>query len=152
MARHEHRRATHVQIILEVLDDQAWHSLNEILGYAWSVHGVGINATHSRIAELRRRGYVIEHVKRDGDDGNAHGYQLLSSPSLPTPAGTADSSPPIPAGVGSEDAELALGAGGAVGGPNPQLPMASPAPPLDEALPPPALDSDEPEQLSLEAA
>lgn len=146
MAGPEHRRATGCQIILEVLDDQAWHSLNEILDYARSVHGVGINATHSRVAELRLHGHVICHVKRAGYGGSAHGYQLLSS-SLPTPAESRVDSAPPAAGVGSEDAELALGSGGAAGGQNPQPPGTSPAPPVNEALPPLML-----EQLSLEAA
>jgi hypothetical protein len=94
---------------------------------------------------LRRRGEGIVCEKLPGIDGSrGYGYRLVS---LPTPAVPGLNTPA--AGVGSEDAELALGVGGAAGGRDPQLPVTSPAPPVNEALPPPV---QEPEQFPMEAA
>ena len=73
---------THNEKVLALLSDGEPHSHHEIYG----LFVIG----HSRIADLRKRGHVIESW-RDGDD---HFYKLcLGEPigSLPSPDGASDS-------------------------------------------------------------
>jgi hypothetical protein len=64
---------THCGRILELLSDGRWHNHHEL--YALNV------VAHSRIAELRERGHVIDHRRVVGADGEPdYLYQLISSP------------------------------------------------------------------------
>lgn len=67
------RRPTHCEVVLELLQDGEAHSHHEL--YALNV------VAHSRIAELRRRGFVIESWREAGRAGEpAYMYRLVSSP------------------------------------------------------------------------
>ena len=79
---------THADKVLALLADGLWHDHRE--GYALNV------MLHSRVADLRRRGYVIECEKT----GRQYRYRLVSSPSVGEPQ------PARPA-AGSEPARLA---------------------------------------------
>ena len=80
---------THNEKVLALLSDGKPHTHHEIYG----LYVIG----HSRIADLRKRGHVIESW-RDGDD---YLYQLCAGePSAPSPRLTADS---------SEESEARLG-------------------------------------------
>lgn len=59
--------------ILDVLADREWHSTAAIHRAA------GFSRLNSRIAELRPRGYVIEH-RGEGFGADLHEYRLISSP------------------------------------------------------------------------
>lgn len=62
---------THNERVLALLSDGRPHSHHELYG----LHVIA----HSRVADLRKRGYVIEQW-RDGDD---YLYQLTASPKPP---------------------------------------------------------------------
>lgn len=73
---------THNDRVLNLLSDGEWHSHHEL----YALHVIA----HSRVSELRRRGYVIE-IERDGD---LYLYRLASGPTelttatpVPTPSG-----------------------------------------------------------------
>jgi hypothetical protein len=55
--------------ILNVLEDGDWHTTSEILRAVPSI-------VHSRIAELRKRGYIIEH-ETTGTGANGSRYRLV---------------------------------------------------------------------------
>lgn len=66
---------THNERVLALLRDGREHDHHEL--YALNV------IAHSRIAELRRRGYVIQQRRETGPDGDArYIYRLVSEPSL----------------------------------------------------------------------
>jgi hypothetical protein len=67
--------------ILAVLADGSWHTTAEIHSR------VGGCVLHSRISELRARGYTIEH-KRTGPGAQGSRYRLLDAPAHVIGAGT----------------------------------------------------------------
>ena len=69
-----HRKRSQCAQILDVLEDGGWHTTAEILGIVPSV-------VHSRIAELRRKGYVIEHAC-DGPGADGNRYRLVPRDTL----------------------------------------------------------------------
>lgn len=82
---------THNERVLRLLSDGKPHSHHE--GYALGV------ILHSRVSELRRRGYAI----RSWREGDLYLYQLTASP-----LGTADVCPPssasaAPSGIGDPE-------------------------------------------------
>lgn len=92
------KRKSDADYLLEVLEDGRWHNLNEILDRSQAERGRRFTA-HSRAADLRKRGHVIE-VEVQHVDGYAHSrYRLLSAPRAleeaplsPSPARGAESS------------------------------------------------------------
>jgi hypothetical protein len=62
-------RFSQCEKILRVLEDGEWHSTAEVLQQVPSI-------VHSRIAELRKRGYIIEH-ERVGPGASGSRYRLL---------------------------------------------------------------------------
>jgi hypothetical protein len=69
------KRRTHCQIVLDVLGDRRWHTSSEIE----QAQPMRVN---SRVAELRRRGYLIEHKHLGGvpEGTAAHAYRLAATP------------------------------------------------------------------------
>lgn len=87
---------TDAEFILDVLGDGEEHSLAEILTRSMDDRGCGLTV-HSRVAELRKKGYAIEHLTVKGAErGHAHTYRLISAPA---PAAALD---PGPSGEGSD--------------------------------------------------
>jgi hypothetical protein len=74
---------THCAKVLALLSDGIWHSHHEL----YELHVMG----HSRVADLRRKGYVIECKKQFG----AYAYRLLSAPN-DRPAGETTPPPHTP--------------------------------------------------------
>lgn len=69
---------TDAEFILDVLGDGEEHSLAEILSRSMNERGCGLT-THSRVADLRKQGHVIEHLTVKGAErGHAHTYRLVS--------------------------------------------------------------------------
>lgn len=60
---------THAEMILDLLRDGRWHTASEL----YALHVIA----HSRIAELRRKGHVIEH-RQVGRGSAGHEYRLLT--------------------------------------------------------------------------
>ena len=74
---------THCERVLDLLSDGQPHTYREL-------YDLRVMA-HSRVADLRKRGHVID-CWRDGDD---YLYQLKASPSASSPeSGPADEPPP----------------------------------------------------------
>lgn len=68
------------EFLLAVLADGRPHSLAEILSRSMNERGCGLTV-HSRVADLRKHGYTIEHGRVEGAErGHAHTYLLVSSP------------------------------------------------------------------------
>lgn len=67
---------TDAEFLLEVLRDGEWHSLNQILARSFEQRGHGLTV-HSRAADLRDRGHVVEH-RMKGQRGAGSQYRLLS--------------------------------------------------------------------------
>lgn len=69
---------TDCDFILDVLGDGEEHSLAELLSRSMSERGCGLTV-HSRVAQLRTRGHVIEHATVKGAErGHGHTYRLVS--------------------------------------------------------------------------
>lgn len=84
---------TDCEFILDVLGDGEEHSLAEILRRSMDERGCGLT-THSRVADLRKKGYTIEHLTVPGAErGHAHSYRLVSAPATPVEPGPPDSEP-----------------------------------------------------------
>ena len=66
---------TDADFLLRVLRDGKPHNLNEILRRSFAERGCGLT-THSRAAELRKRGYDIRNWK-DGERGAGSWYRLV---------------------------------------------------------------------------
>jgi hypothetical protein len=62
-------RFSQCEKILRVLEDGEWHSTAEVLQQVPSI-------VHSRIAELRKRGYIIEH-ETTGPGASGSRYRLV---------------------------------------------------------------------------
>lgn len=62
-------RFSQCEKIMRVLEDGEWHTTSEILRAVPSI-------VHSRIAELRKRGYIIEH-ERTGSGAQGSRYRLV---------------------------------------------------------------------------
>lgn len=98
---------TDCEFILDVLGDGEEHTLAELLSRSMDERGCGLTV-HSRVAQLRTRGHVIEHATVKGADrGHGHTYRLVS---LAEP----EASSSVGAGSGSQvsgsasDGELTL--------------------------------------------
>lgn len=66
------RQPTHAEQILAVLADRKWHTSREI-------HSLVFCILHSRISDLRKRGYTID--RRGGGAGaENHEYRLVATP------------------------------------------------------------------------
>lgn len=65
---------THCDRLLAALADRRWHGHRELYALGMIVH--------SRVADLRRKGYQVEQ-RRDGDD---YLYRLAAVPEPPSPA------------------------------------------------------------------
>lgn len=70
-------KETDKQFLARVLSDGEWHSLNQILARSRQERGCGLTV-HSRAANLRADGFVIEH-KKDGERGDGSWYRLVGS-------------------------------------------------------------------------
>jgi len=68
---------TDADFLLRVLRDGRPHNLNEILRLSMAQRGCGLT-THSRAADLRKRGYDIRNWK-DGQRGNGSWYRLAGT-------------------------------------------------------------------------
>lgn len=69
---------TDCEFILDVLGDGEEHSLAELLTRSMAERGCGLTV-HSRVAQLRTRGHVIEHATVKGAErGHGHTYRLVS--------------------------------------------------------------------------
>lgn len=76
----EHRRPTDADWLRTHLDRHAgeWVDLNAILRASIAERGCGLTV-HSRAAELRARGFVVENrTKRTADGRVASAYRLVS--------------------------------------------------------------------------
>lgn len=94
------RPATHAQRILNILADGRWHSSAELHRRVYCI-------LHSRIAELRRRGFVIEH-RGGGGGAENHEYKLLSAPDARQGAvGSSRSEQPVLPASGALSSEAA---------------------------------------------
>lgn len=68
--------------LLSVLADGRPHTLAYLLARSMNERGCGLTV-HSRVAEARKLGYVIEHARVPGEErGHGHTYTLVSSPEL----------------------------------------------------------------------
>ncbi len=81
---------TDCDFILQVLADGHPHTLNEILQRSFAERGCGLTV-HSRVAELRKQGYVVEHANIHGAArGAASTYRLVSLTESPVSHLTGD--------------------------------------------------------------
>jgi hypothetical protein len=64
------------EFIAEVLADGKWHSTSEILSYSIHERGHGLTV-HSRVSDLRSKGFEIEHRTAKGSRAQAHQYRLV---------------------------------------------------------------------------
>lgn len=90
---------TDSDFLLEVLRDGRWHGLGEILGRSQADRGCGLTV-HSRAADLRKRGLVVEQENRP--DTRRPGrvasfYRLLSAVTESSQAQAAGSPVSVPA-------------------------------------------------------
>lgn len=65
------KESTGCSRILHILNDGEWHTAAELYRSTASV-------VHSRIADLRKRGYMIEHRRTTGTDSTSHQYRLYT--------------------------------------------------------------------------
>lgn len=74
------RGPSHCAVLLEILGDGEPHTSSEILRGA--LERCGGMIVHSRVADLRRRGYTIECVHLDdvSSGAGAYSYRLLAEP------------------------------------------------------------------------
>jgi len=73
---------TDCEYLLELLDDEKPHSLNEILRRSFFDRGCGMTV-HSRAADLRKQGYdVVNEQVHGAKRGDASVYRLVK-PSVP---------------------------------------------------------------------
>jgi hypothetical protein len=70
------RSQTDCEFLLSVLDDESWHSTSELLRRSIEDRGFGMTV-HSRISDLRSKGFAIEHRQVKGERAAAHEYRLL---------------------------------------------------------------------------
>ena len=95
--------------LLSVLADGREHSLADLLARSVAERGCGLTV-HSRVAELRKHGHVVEHRRIAGfTRGYAHLYRLASSPRQELPYPHDDASP-------APGASLLVGGGSCSGG------------------------------------
>lgn len=68
------KRPSHVERVANVLADDQWHTSDELYHRTRSI-------VHSRIADLRRRGWEIEHQRVEGtNDARHHRYRVTRRP------------------------------------------------------------------------
>jgi hypothetical protein len=87
------RRKSGCERVLDLLSDGRWHPTYDLQV------GLGVMC-HSRIAELRSRGHLIEKRRTDGHGLHAYEYRLASTPGAATEPQADDppvSTPPLPA-------------------------------------------------------
>lgn len=69
------------QFLLTVLGDGRWHSHEEILQRSLRERGCGLTV-HSRAADLRKQGYVVDcHVRSERGQRKASFYRLVAASS-----------------------------------------------------------------------
>jgi hypothetical protein len=73
--RREEGRMTDGEFVLSVLSDGHWHSLNDVLRESFAERGCGLTL-HSRVADLRKQGHVIEW-RKVGPRGAGSQYRLV---------------------------------------------------------------------------
>lgn len=68
---------TDTDFLAAALEDGKWHSHTEILNRSLTLRGCGLTI-HSRAADLRKRGHVVEtRLERDGRGRTLSYYRLL---------------------------------------------------------------------------
>jgi hypothetical protein len=67
---------TDTDFLLSTLEDGQWHSHSEILSWSFADRGHGLTI-HSRAADLRKRGYVVEVDLRRNESGRVVSFYRL---------------------------------------------------------------------------
>lgn len=68
------KRPSHVERVASILADGAWHTSDELYRRTRCI-------VHSRIADLRRKGWEIEYQRLDGNTTRHHRYRVIRRPS-----------------------------------------------------------------------
>jgi hypothetical protein len=113
------RRPSGCERILQLLADGRWHSTYELQV------GLGVMA-HSRVSDLRKRGYLIETRRTSGEGLHANEYRLVAAPDETT-------APPIPPSPRDPVAVVSSGADRAATPSGDSAPTA-PGPPIQLVL------------------